>query len=122
MKAMQLNDYPQAIAKLQRQILDLDQTILGLQETLSILGLEIEKHVVADASLSNDTKRKARRLELQQSDLDYCKAAIELKTAQAKRDGLEIELHLLRNQFSILKLDRRETIARIELEASQSGS
>jgi hypothetical protein len=122
MKSMQLNDYPQAIATLQRQILDLDQNILGLQETLCILGVEIEKQIVADASLSNDTKRKARRLELQQSDLDYCKASIELKTAQAKRDGLDIELHLLRNQFAVLKLDRRETIARIELEASQSAS
>ncbi|MFM7426838.1 MAG: hypothetical protein ACKO7W_17880 [Elainella sp.] len=115
---MKLTDYPQAIAKLQRQILSLDQSILGLQETLSILGLELEKQVIADASLSNDTKRKARRLELQQSDLDYCKAANELKTAQAKRDGLDIDLLLLRNQFTVLKLEERRAIASLELHSA----
>jgi SMC interacting uncharacterized protein involved in chromosome segregation len=110
---MKLNEYPNAIAKLQRQILDLEQHLIGLQETLSILSLELEKQVIADASLTNDTKRKARRLELQQSDLDYCKASIELKMAQAKRDALEIDLQLLHNQFSVLKLEERKALAKL---------
>lgn len=115
---MKLNDYPQAIAKLQRQILSLDQGIIGIQETLSILGIELEKQVIADPSLSNDTKRKAKRLDLQQSDLDYCKTSNELKSAQAKRDNLDIDLQLLRNQFTVLKLEERRTIAALELQAS----
>lgn len=118
---MKLSDYPQAIAKLQRQILSLDQSLIGLQESLSILGIEIEKQVLGDASLSNDAKRKARRLELQQSDLDYCKAANELKTAQAKRDSLDIDLLLLRNQFSVLKLEERRAIASLELHSSSAA-
>lgn len=118
---MQLNEYPQAIAKLQRQILKLDQTIMALQDTLAILSLEIEKQVVGDTSLTNDTKRKAKRLELQQSDLDYAKAAIDLKTAQFERERLDIELHLLRNQFSLLKLEARREIAAMELHASSAA-
>jgi hypothetical protein len=118
---MKLNEYPNAIAKLQRQILDLDQHLIGLQETLSILAVELEKQIIADASLTNDTKRKAKRLELQQSDLDYCKASIELKTTQAKRDALEIDLQLLRNQFSVLKLEERKAIATLELHASTAA-
>lgn len=118
---MKLNDYPQAIAKLQRQILDLDQELIMLQESLSILGVEIEKQIVADAALSNDTKRKARRLELQQSDPDYAKAARELKVAQIQRERLDIDLLLLRNQFSVLKLEERKAIATMELHASTAA-
>lgn len=118
---MQLNEYPIAIAKLQRQLLNLDQAIISLGESLSILGVEIEKQIVSDASLTNDTKRKARRLELQQSDLDYCKASIALKEAQAKRDRLDIDLQLLRNQFSVLKLEERRSIAQLELHASTAA-
>jgi hypothetical protein len=118
---MKLNDYPQAIAKLQRQILDLDQELIMLQESLSILGVEIEKQIVADAALTNDTKRKARRLELQQSDPDYANAARELTVAQIERERLDIDLLLLRNQFSVLKLEERRAIATMELHASTAA-
>jgi len=118
---MKLNEYPTAIAKLQRQILRLDQDLIVLQETLSFLGVEIEKTVIADATLTNDTKRKAMRLSLQQTDPDYSKAARELKTAQMERDRLDIDLLLLRNQFSVLKLEERRAIAAMELHASTAA-
>lgn len=118
---MKLNEYPQAIANLQRQLLKLDESIVQHQQTLSVLGLEIEKQILADASLSNDAKRKARRLELQQSDLDYCKAANALQAAQAQRERLDIELLLLRNEFSVLKLEERRLIASLELHASTAA-
>jgi multidrug resistance efflux pump len=102
---MKLSDYPIAIAQVQRQILTLDQQLIGLQETVSVLAMEVEKRVIADGSLTNDTKRKARRLELQQSDLDFYRASIDLKEAQAKREALGIESQLLLNQFSVMKLE-----------------
>jgi hypothetical protein len=73
---MNLNDYPASIAQAQWQILALDQELIGLRETVSFLMMEVEKQVIADASLTNDTKRKARRLELQQSDPDFYRASI----------------------------------------------
>jgi hypothetical protein len=112
---MNLNEYPMVIAQVQRQILALDQDLIGLQETVSFLAMEIEKQVIADERLTNDTKRKARRLELQQSDPDFYRASIDLKKAQAKRETLGIELQLLLNQFSVLKLAERRAIAMMEL-------
>lgn len=53
---------------------------------------------------------------------DYIEASLALKYAQDKRAEKDIELQLLRNQFSLLKLDRRETIARLELEATNSAA
>jgi multidrug resistance efflux pump len=118
---MKLSDYPIAIAQAQRQILTLDQQLIGLQETVSVLVMEVEKRVIADGSLTNDTKRKARRLELQQVDPDFYRASIDLKKAQAKREALEIDLQLLLNQFSVLKLEEKRAIAVMELHSSTAA-
>jgi len=40
-----------------------------------------------------------------------------LAQAKAKREAVFIELCLRRNEFSVLKLERREAIARLELQA-----
>lgn len=118
---MNLNEYPMAIAQVQRQTLALDQELIGLQETVNFLMVEVEKQVIADANLTNDTKRKARRLELQQFDPDFYRASIDLKKAQAKREALGIELQLLLNQFSVLKLEERRAIAMMELHISTAA-
>lgn len=114
---MKLTEYPEAIAKLQRQILKIDQEIIILNETLNTLSSEIEREIVSDSSLSNDAKRKARRLELQQEP-DYRRFSVSLKTAQIERERAEIDLHLLRNQFSVLKLEERRAIALLEAQTA----
>jgi hypothetical protein len=118
---MNLNEYPMVIAQVQRQILALDQELIGLQETVSFVAVEVEKRVIADNSLTNDTKRKARRLELQQSDPDFYQASLDLKKAQAQREGLEIELQFLLNQFAVLKLEERRAISLLELHSSTAA-
>lgn len=110
-------DYPDAIARLQRQILDLDQHLIGLTESVKIFEAEIDKAIAFDATLKNEAQRKARRIELQQTDGNYYAASRLLKETKEKRETLAIELELLRNQFSILKLEKREAIARLEATA-----
>lgn len=118
---MNLDDYPMAIAQVQRQLLALDQELIGLQETVSFVAIEVEKRVIADGSLTNDAKRKARRLDLHQSDPDFYRVSIDLKKAQAKREALGIELQLLLNQFSVLKLEERRAIALLELHTNTAA-
>lgn len=117
---MQLDDYPKAIAQLQAQILKLDQQIRTLNESAVVFLAAIDRHIAFDVTLKNDNQRKAKRVELMETSPDYIEASLALKYAQDKRGELDIELQLLRNQFSLLKLDRRETIARLELEATHS--
>lgn len=109
-------DYPDAIARIQRQVLDLDQHLIGLTESVKIFEAEIDKEIAFDATLKNEAQRKARRIELQQTDGDYYAASRLLKETKEKREMLAIELELLRNQFAILKLEKREAIARLEIE------
>ena len=115
---MNLNEYPTAIAKLQRSILEFDQNLIGLVESVKIFEAEIDKEIAFDPSLKNDSQRKARRIELQQTDGDFYQATLLLKQTKEKRDLLAIDLELLRNNFSVLKLDKREAIARMELQAA----
>lgn len=114
---MKLADYPQAIAKLQRQILDLDQSLISLSESVKIFEAEIDKAIAFDASLKNDTQRKAQRIQMQQTDGDYYQSSLLLKQTKEKRDSLAIDLEFLRNQFSILKLEKREAIAQLEAQS-----
>lgn len=111
-------DYPEAIARIQRQILDLDQHLIGLTESVKIFEAEIDKAIAFDVTLKNEAQRKARRIELQQTDGDYYTASRLLKETKEKRELLHIELELLRNQFAILKLEKREAITRLEVEAA----
>lgn len=42
---MNLNEYPTAIAHLQRQILEFDQSLIGLTESVKIFEAEIDKAI-----------------------------------------------------------------------------
>lgn len=115
---MQLNQYPESIANLQHQIFKLDQSLITLNESVKIFEAEIDKVVAFDDTLRNDTQRKAKKIALSQTDADFYKASLELKQTKARREFLDIELELLRNSFSVLKLERREAIARLEVQIS----
>lgn len=110
-----LTQYPEAIAGLQRRLLRTDQQIRQLSESVAIFSAAIDRQIAFDPTLKNDAQRRARRTELLESDGDYITASISLKEAQDRREDLLIELQLLRNQFSVLKLGMREAIALKEM-------
>ncbi len=112
---MKLIDYPIAIAEKQRHFLQIEQNIRRLQDILNRLAAEIDTAIAFDNTLKNDAQRKAKRLELMQAS-DYRRAAANLQMTQDERAEIEIDLNLLRNQFSVLKLQLREAIAARELQ------
>lgn len=112
---MKLIDYPAEIAEKQRQLLRTEQHIRRLQEIVNRLTAEIDTTIAFDNDLKNDAQRKAKRLELM-SMAEYRKAVANLLMAQDERAEIEIDTNLLRNQFSVLKLQLREAIAGRELQ------
>ncbi len=112
---MRLLDYPANIAQKQRELLQAEQHIRRLQDVLNRLTAEIDTTIAFDTELRNDAQRKAKRLELMKAG-EYRKAATNLQIAQDHRAEIEIDLGLLRNQFSVLKLELRESIAARELQ------
>jgi hypothetical protein len=61
---MNLNEYPQIIAKLQAEVFGLDLTIEQTHTILKEIEADIDSQVVFDATLRNDSQRKAKRQEL----------------------------------------------------------
>lgn len=116
---MNLNEYPTAIAKLQTQLTGFDLAVEKTQATLKQIESEIDTCVAFDSGLRNDAQRKAKRQELLEEHLHYWEQQEILSQTKAKREQIFIELCLRRNEFSILKLERREAIARLELQANQ---
>lgn len=116
---MNLNEYPAAIASIQRQLLKADEEIRQLTESVSWAESAIDRQIAFNETLKNDAQRKARKAELLQTDEVYIEAAIALKHAQNRRAELLIELERLRNCFSILKLEIKAAIAQRLLEASE---
>ncbi|GAB4377990.1 MAG: hypothetical protein Kow00121_28940 [Elainellaceae cyanobacterium] len=112
---MKLLDYPATIAEKQRELLQTDQRIRRLKDVLDRLTAEIDTTIAFDAELRNDAQRKAKRLDLMKSG-EYRKAVANFQIAQDERAALEIDLALLRNQFSVLKLEKREAISLREMQ------
>ncbi|MBD3883098.1 hypothetical protein IFO70_15140 [Phormidium tenue FACHB-886] len=112
---MKLIDYPAAIAQQQRSLLREEQHVRRLQEVVNRIIAEIDTQIAFDTDLRNDAQRKAKRVELMRSP-EYQRAFVNLQMAQDRRSEIEIDLNLLRNQFSVLKLEMREAIATRELQ------
>lgn len=118
---MQLNEYPLAIFNLQRQLLDQQKEVRRFKDLLVTFDREIDSQIAFDAELRNDTQRKVRKAELMASE-DYQGLLIDLHQAQDKQTEMEIELEFLRSRFSVAKLERRESIATLELYSSQQAA
>jgi hypothetical protein len=111
-----IKDFPAAIARTQNQILAEDRHVRNLQEDTANLTAQIDATIAFDQELKNDAQRKAMRLKLMNCD-EYQERLSDLQIAQDKRTSLQIQLELLRNEFSILKLEQRERIAEMELQS-----
>ena len=123
---MKLTDYPTAMllwsgfanADLQRQLLKLDQHLRQLNESVTFFNSEIDRRIAFDTNLKNDAQRKARHQALMEKDGDYINVCTALKETQDKRTLVDIDLQLLKNQFSVMKLERRGAIAQLEAQAA----
>jgi hypothetical protein len=106
--------YPQEIAQVHRCILRLDRRARKVRQALDRKTAQIEQAIAVDPDLKNDQQRKAKRFELSEAD-DYRVLVETVADYQDRRTQLEIQLQLLRDEFSVLKLQYRDAIASKEL-------
>ncbi len=115
-KMYHLKEYPSKIAEVEILILSLDREVNIYKEQLSFMDADIEAAIASDKELKNEQQRKTKRLELRQEP-DYLQVKAALTEATEKRDFELIQLNLLRNQFSVAKLETRQAIANLEIVA-----
>lgn len=115
---MTLADYPAAIATQQIKLVNLRKDLRICQEEQKRLIAAIKGKVANDSELKNDTQRKARESELMQSDEDLQLNQRILNELQDDIAVEEINLDLLVNQFSVLKIEVRERTASLMVQAA----
>ena len=115
---MKLHDYPDAIAQSQRQLLSIQQQLRVAKETVAFCLSDIERKIAFDDTLKNEVQRKARKQQLMETDHDYIEANVARRRLEDEQAELEIELGLLKNQFSVLKLETRRAIASLEAQSA----
>ncbi|MFN6460808.1 MAG: hypothetical protein RMZ41_003045 [Nostoc sp. DedVER02] len=111
---MQLHDYPGAIAQLQYQLLNLNQQIEKISQSINRICNQFEAQVAFDPELKNDQQRKAKKTELIRQSGDYESLSSAIAKETFKRSQVEIQLEQLKSEFSVLRLLKREAIARME--------
>jgi hypothetical protein len=116
---LQLREYPNIIACTQSQIHELDIQIERLYRIIKQIESTIDSVIAFDKTLCNDAQRKAKRQKLLDEHQSFWEFQENISDMKAIRDIKFIELCRLRDEFSVLKLDKRETIARLELQSSK---
>lgn len=115
---LNLKDYPAAIANQQNQILNMRRDLRMAEDSHKTMLTEVKAAIASNPGLKNETQRKAAELGLLQSDADFQqnqRILLELKDAI---DREAIVLELLLNEFSVLKLERREQVAVLMAQAA----
>lgn len=111
---MQLHEYPGAIAQLQHQLLNVNARIEKISQDINRICNKFESQVAFDPELKNDSQRKAKKTELIQQSGDHEQLSNNLFLETFTRSQLEIRLEQLRSEFAVLRLLKRESIAKME--------
>ncbi len=113
---MKLKDYPNAIATSEFQLLEMESNVSHLLRNIKLIEAETDNEVAFDSSLTNEIKRKTRRSQLLDIHPQYWEYQAQLEAAKKAKDAGFIRLCELRNEFSVIKLEARERIAKLELQ------
>ena len=113
MNTSTLNKLPQAIADQSYKLLALDTQIRDAREIIAKFESEIDS-AIAFGEFKNDSQRKAAKAQMSAENAELQATLQTLRGLTEDRDQQAIELSLLRDRFSIAKLEARERIAKLE--------
>lgn len=99
-----LAEYPDAIAKVEKEIVNYKRIINEEKHSLSLLDIEIEQEVINSPSLyKNEAQRKLARLE-KRGCPEYQEKEEEIKDLEYSLMFLEVEVRRLKNHFIVSRL------------------
>jgi hypothetical protein len=111
---MNLSTFPHAIATAQQKLLNLGRDITIVRNHLLLEENSIDQAIAFSSDFKNDSQRKtARQQMLQESNL-YQSLSQQLIDLQEKYARADINLQLVKNNFTVAKLEMREKIAKME--------
>jgi hypothetical protein len=116
---LKLEEYPDAIASLQQEILKIDTLLETCYFEQSEITHRVDKVIVFDDKYKNDSQRKIARFDLLNIDADYQRILLRISSFVTKRKAAEIHLEKRKNEFSILTLNERRRLYELQQSISE---
>ena len=110
---MNLSTFPHAIATASYELLALGTKIHNVRSAILDIESEVDS-AIAFGDFKNDSQRKAGKAQMLKNHESYSAFSDQLQALTDEYSRAEINLSLIKNNFSIRKLEARERIAKME--------
>jgi hypothetical protein len=111
---MNLSNFPHAIATAQQKLLNLGRDIAIVRNALLLEENSVDQTIAFSSDLKNDTQRKTAKTQMLQESTLYQALTKNLADLTDKYNRADINLQLVKNNFTVAKLEMRERIAKME--------
>jgi hypothetical protein len=111
---MKLSNFPHAIATAQQKLLNLGKDIASARNALLLEENSIDQAIAFSSDFKNDSQRKTAKAQMLQESALYQSLTQNLADITDKYNRVDINLQLVKNNFTVAKLEMRERIAKME--------
>jgi hypothetical protein len=111
---MKLSNFPHAIATAQQKLLNLGRDITIVRNQLLLEENSIDQAIAFSSDFKNDSQRKTAKAQMIQESALYQSLTQNLADLTDKYNRVDINLQLVKNNFTVAKLEMRERIAKME--------
>lgn len=111
---MNLSNFPHAIATAQTKLLKLSRELTIVRNALALKEIEIDKAIAFSSEFKNDSQRKTAKTQMLQESEEYQRLTKLFDDLNERYQLADIDLQLIKNNFTVSKLEAREKIAKLE--------
>ena len=111
---MNLSTFPHAIATAQQKLLNLGRDMTIIRNGLLLEENQIDQAIAFSSDFKNDNQRKTAKVQMLQESEKYGCLSQNLVDLTDKYNRADINLQLVKNNFTVGKLEARERIAKME--------
>ena len=113
-KTMNLSTFPHAISTAQQKLLNLGRDMTIIRNGLLLEENQIDQAIAFSSDFKNDNQRKTAKVQMLQESEKYGCLSQNLVDLTDKYNRADINLQLVKNNFTVGKLEARERIAKME--------
>jgi hypothetical protein len=111
---MQLSNFPHAIATAQQKLLNLGKNLTIIRNALLLEENSIDQTIAFSSDFKNDSQRKTAKAQMLNESNLYQSMSKQLADLTEQYSRADINLQLVKNNFTVAKLETRERIVKME--------
>lgn len=111
---MNLSTFPHAIATAQQKLLNLGKNLTIIRNALLLEENSIDQTIAFSSDFKNDSQRKTAKAQMLNESNLYQSMSKQLADLTEQYSRADINLQLVKNNFTVAKLETRERIVKME--------